>query len=341
MFLIRASAVLLFSLAALPAAAEQCSDCHPIPEDSSHRAHTSVKIFKPLYGDPGITMDYTSNSDAYAFNCGNCHPGDITKHGNGTVDVELSPLNALGLRAMNGSNAAYNKEKKTCQGVYCHSSGGNKAFLEYRETPAWGRSFDAFKCQSCHGSPPSYKNQVGRENSHINAETPLAHLLGIHWDATRGHTQEAFANRQATNIGCSTCHFNTVSIDRDTTYVDRLTGLFTCSRCHDDKNVRGKNMTGMITNKSLHINGIAEVSFRPEKFRTTARLANVPEGWKRTGDYRDRKGFDETVKALNSATYVPAEKKCLNVACHLLGTEVRWGDPIACDSCHRGFSEKK
>jgi len=242
---------------------------------------------------------------------------------------------------MNNRSAGYNKEKKTCQGVYCHSSGGDKAFLEYRETPAWGSSFEEFKCQSCHGSPPSYRNQAGRENSHINAATPLAHLLGIHWDATHGHTREAFANRQSSNIGCSTCHFKTVATDRDTTFVDTLTGLFTCSRCHDDKTIQGKNLTGIITNKSLHINGIAEVSFRPEKFRTTARLARVPEGWTRTGDYRDPKGFDETVRELNSATYVPAEKKCLNVACHLLGTEVRWGEQITCDSCHRDFADKK
>jgi len=34
----------------------------------------------------------------------------------------------------------------------------------------------------------------------------------------------------------------------------------------------------------------------------------------RTGDYRDPTVFKETVRALNSTAYIPAEKKCLNVA---------------------------
>lgn len=334
------SAVLLV-LTALSASAATCSGCHPLPEDRSHMAHLSLKIIKPAYGDVGITMNYVRDSDTYAFNCGNCHPADISKHGNGAVDIELSPSDAQGLKAMNSRNAGYSKEKKTCIGVYCHSSGGARAFLEYRETPAWGASFDEFKCQSCHGNPPSYRNQAGRENSHINAETPLAHLLGIHWDATRSHTKEALINKRSSNIGCSTCHYTTVAIDRDTTYVDGLSGLFTCSRCHDDRTIPGKNQTGIIANKSVHVNGIAEVSFRPEKFRTTASLARVPDGWTRTGGYRDPKGFDETVRELNSAAYIPAEKKCLNVACHLLGKEVRWGEAITCDSCHRDFADRK
>jgi predicted CxxxxCH...CXXCH cytochrome family protein len=298
-------------------------------------------MLKPAYGDAGITMDYTALSPEYAFNCGNCHPREIARHGNGSMEVDLSSGNAKGLVTLNSKEASYNKEKKTCFGVYCHSSGGRKEYLEYKETPAWGTSFDEFRCQACHSSPPSYKSLPGRENSHFNTQTPSAHLLGIHWDAANGHTKESFANKRSSNMGCSTCHYNTVSEDRDTTFKDKTSGLFTCSRCHDDKNIKGKNRTGIIANKVLHVNGIAEVAFKPEKFRTTARLMQVPEGWVRTGEFNDPKGYDETLRELNSARYVPEEMKCLNVTCHLLGREVRWGEKLNCASCHKDFLQQE
>jgi len=332
--------VLLLASLAFPVCAEECSTCHTIPQDSSHKAHASLQTLTPAYGDAEIPSNNSLSSDTYAFNCGNCHPEDPSRHNNGSLDMELSPENAKGLKALNRKEATYNKESKTCSGVYCHSSGGKKEFVEYRVTPAWGTSLDEFRCQACHGSPPSYKNRPGKENSHFNDQTPAAHLLGIHWDAAHGHTKESFANRQSSNMGCSTCHFRTVREDRDTTFVDSVSGLFTCSRCHDDKKVMGKNRIGVIANKTLHVNGIAEVAFKPEKFRTTARLMQVPKEWVRIGEIGDPKGYDETLKDLNSAQYVREGKICLNVACHLLGTEVRWGEKLDCTSCHKDLLQK-
>jgi predicted CxxxxCH...CXXCH cytochrome family protein len=332
--------VLFLAVLAFPVCAEECATCHPLPQDSSHKAHASLQTLTPAYGAAGLPPQSALRSDTYAFNCGNCHPQDPARHNNGTLDIELSSEHATGLKALNGKEAAYSKGTKTCSGVYCHSSGGKKEFLEYRVTPAWGTSFDEFRCQACHGSPPSYKNRPGKENSHFNAQTPAAHLLGIHWDATNGHTKESFANRLSSNMGCSTCHYKTVREDRDTTFVDSVSGLFTCSRCHDDRKVMGKNRTGAIADKTLHVNGIAEVAFKPEKFRTTARLMQVPKDWVRTGEFGDPKGYDETLKELNSAQYVQEEKKCLNVACHLSGTEVRWGEKLTCASCHKDFLQQ-
>ncbi len=334
--------LLILLLPALPVYGKDCSTCHPMPQDSSHAAHAALKLREVSYGDTGITSKYHQRSDVYSYNCGNCHPQDTELHGNGAIDVDLSPdTDGNGLKRLNSSDASYNKATKTCRGIYCHSSGERKGNIEYRETPVWGTTFDAFRCQACHGSPPPYKNEPGRENSHFNAQTPAAHLLGIHWDSTRGHTKESFTNRQSSDMGCSTCHYGTVADDRDTTFVDKTSGLFTCSRCHDDKKVLGKNRTGVITNKALHVNGIVEVVFKPEKFRTTARLMQVPEGWTRKGEFGDPHGYDETVQELNSAHYLPDGKKCLDIACHLSGKEVRWGESLTCASCHRDLLRKQ
>ena len=92
---------------------------------------------------------------------------------------------------------------------------------------------------------------------------------------------------------------------------------------------------------ALHVNGIIEVSFSSRPFRTTAHLIKVPAGWKRAGQEWGKTSFDETVSALNIATFSPKEKKCLNVACHLAGKEIRWGDKIGCESCHGDFLPEK
>ncbi|MEW6108686.1 MAG: CxxxxCH/CxxCH domain-containing protein [Nitrospirota bacterium] len=321
--------------------AEICTECHGIPSDNSHKIHSSTAFMSPVYGDTGFTYRYSKDAGEYAFNCGNCHPGDISRHNNGSVEIELYSASSSGLKKLNSEKALFDKTTKTCYGVYCHSSGEKSASIEFRETPAWGSSFGEFKCQGCHGTPPSYKNEKGRENSHFNSERGSGHLLGIHWDSVKGHTRESLANKISSDMGCSTCHYSTVSEDKDTTFTDGVTGLFTCSRCHDNRTLTDKNRTGIISNISLHVNGIIEVSFRPEKFRTTAQLTNVPYGWNRTEQKGSIPGYDETVKALNSAQYNPEEKTCINVACHLLGTEVSWGDKIECDSCHRDFMFKK
>lgn len=337
--------IILFLLLLLPLAhpvsAEECTKCHAIPSDSSHRTHSSPEIVTPVYGNTGYTYQYSKTSNAYGFNCGNCHPAEASRHGNGNIDIELYTESSAGLKKMNRKDASFDASKKTCSGVYCHSSGERNSFIEFRETPRWGGSFGHLKCQGCHGIPPSYKSQKGRENSHFNTERGSGHLLGIHWDSTKGHTKESFKNWTSSDMGCSTCHYGTVTEDKDTTFVDTVTGLFTCSRCHDGSAAGGKNRAGTIANKALHVNGVVEVSFKPENFRSSARLVNVPQGWKRVGKHKEETGYDETVKALNSAEYIPSEKKCINVACHLLGTEVIWGDAVECDSCHKDFVFKK
>lgn len=325
-------------VACSPVFAEECTKCHAIPSDASHKIHSPSGIFQPVYGDQGYTYQYAKNFREYGFNCGNCHPVDLAKHGNGTVEIELFSMAAKGLKKLNSPNSSYDMKTRTCSGTYCHSSGSIKSFEDYKKTPEWGSFFGELKCQGCHGTPPSYYNSKGRENSHFNTERGSGHLLGIHWDSTKGHTKESLSDKRSSDMGCSTCHYETVTEDVDTTFVDRVSGLFTCSRCHDNQNVAGKNRTGVISNKALHVNGIAEVSFKPVKFKTSAQLSTVPAGWRRIGQIGEPMTHDESIKELNSAQYIREEKKCLNVACHLLGKEVRWGDAVECDSCHKDIS---
>lgn len=328
----------IFALCTTAAASENCSKCHAIPQDSSHKVHASANILTPVYGDTRFTFQYLQNAKEYAFNCGNCHPQDISFHDNGSIDIELFTDSSSGLKRLNSKDASFDRQEKTCSGVYCHSTGEKSTFREYRKTPSWGTSLDTFRCQQCHGTPPAYDNKEGRENSHFNTVRGSGHLLGIHWDSTKGHSQKAFSLNHSSDMGCSTCHFSTVTKDTDTTFEDPVTDLFTCSRCHDDKTVMGKNRPGTIANKALHVNGVIEVSFKPEKFRTTAQLTLVPAGWRRFGDKPKPLSYDETEQPLSSSKYIPERKTCLTIACHLLGTEVRWGESVNCDSCHRDFT---
>src|SRR5512147_1746692 len=120
-----------------------CSGCHDSPpQTGTHLVHYgSLPLDSLPYGDTGVG----STDPAYKFGCGNCHPLDITKHNNGTVEVELSnPLAPAGsLKAKNPLNAVYSAgstttvyaaknpavignrslsySNGTCSNVYCHS----------------------------------------------------------------------------------------------------------------------------------------------------------------------------------------------------------------------------
>jgi predicted CxxxxCH...CXXCH cytochrome family protein len=308
---------------------QDCTRCHQIPpQDSSHLLHAGMEEM-PLvrYGNTGFANLYAATSEAYGFNCGNCHPQDEESHENGAVEISLSPIDAGGLKALNRPGAFYSLDKKTCQWVYCHSTGEKAPYRKFSETPPWGSTLGVERCQSCHGSPPAYRNFKGRVNGHFNPGRGTGHLLGIHWDSTRGHPPpEKETSEISYTMGCSTCHWDTVRHDRDTTFTDTVSGLFTCTRCHEKKG-------GEIYNYAKHVNGDIEVVFSPVRFRSKAQLFSPPPDWTRIGKAKEG-GFDETVQKLNSSVYQEETKTCLNVACHIIGKEVNWGDAIGCEHCH-------
>lgn len=292
--------------------------------------HSGLDDMEPVYGDTGHTALYTPNSGAYGFNCGNCHPTDPVEHQNGAVKIFLSRDGASGLKALNSRQVRYDPEKKTCTGVYCHSS-GTLPVPVYEESGAWDRPDDSVgRCQSCHGTPPDYRGTQDRPNGHFNIDRGSGHLLGIHWDSVGGHSTQSFSLETATQMGCSTCHYQTVRSDVDTTFVDRATGLFTCTRCHESRN-------GDIFNRSLHVNGIVDIAFPSKTVRSKAQLTLTPRGWKRVGTRREPKSYDESERRLEEIAYDPIEKSCGNVPCHLYAENVYWSEQIECSSCHRDF----
>lgn len=323
--------IALFVIMSTGVSAAPCSRCHESPpRDRSHILHSGLDHMEPVYGDTGHTALYASKSEVYRFNCGSCHPRDPINHQNGTVEISLSGKGAGGLKSRNGEEARYNPDKKTCSGVYCHSTGTLPAPV-YAESGSWdlpGSAVD--RCQSCHGSPPDYRGTPDRPNGHFNIDRGSGHLLAIHWDSVGGHSEESFALDTASQMGCSTCHYETVRSDLDTTFVDRTTGLFTCTRCHEKR-------SGEIFNRSLHVNGSVDVAFPPQRVKSRAQLTRTPEGWQRIGS-RGRSGsYDESEHRLNEITYDPATKSCGNVSCHLYAEKVSWSEKIECSSCHRDF----
>jgi len=319
---------LFFSIVlCIPALAGPCGDCHKSPpNDAAHTLHSGLKELTPVYGSLDINTKSPREVSTYGFNCGHCHPEDESRHRNDTVDIALERT-VSGLKHMNASDVSFDGKRKTCSGVYCHSSGGS-APVQYRETPSWSmKERVEERCQGCHGSPPSYPGTADQPNGHFNSVRGSGHLLGIHWDSTEGHSRESFKHDTASQMGCSTCHYDTVREEIDTTFVDRVNGLFTCGKCHKKRN-------GKIHNRSFHVNGIVDIAFPDKRFRSKAQLFQTPPGWKRIKGTGKPVSCDETIDPLDTIRFDPETKTCSNVACHLFQENLTWGSKIDCSSCH-------
>ncbi len=314
--------------------ASKCGNCHDTPPtDRSHVVHSGHLSMLPKYGDTSITDDLRTFTEAYAFNCGNCHPSGPEAHRNGNVDIELFNEAASGLKALNDSSAGYDREKRKCNGVYCHSTGEREQY-RFVVSPGWNREEKGSFCHECHDSPPAYPGSEKRPNGHFNVERGSGHLLGIHWDSVKGHSEDSFKDGTSSQMGCSTCHYGTVKEDRDTAFVDTVNGLFTCVRCH-------RLRDGLISNHSLHVNGKVDIEFAPVKFRSRAQMTATPEGWSRKGDKGKKGSYDEAVASLAIINYEPATHTCSNVPCHLEGERVKWSDRVNCGNCHVNYGGKK
>jgi len=166
------------------------------------------------------------------------------------------------------------------------------------------------RCQACHGTPPSYAGNPERSNGHFNSERGSGHLMGIHWDSVGGHTKESLMHNTASQMGYSTCHYSTVREDLDTTFIDPVSDLFTCRKCHKKRN-------GAIFDHSLHVNGRIDIAFPETTFRSKAQMLKVPEGWKRMNGTGRPDSYDVTIDALSMIRFNQKERTCSNVACHL------------------------
>ena len=266
-----------------------CGSCHAaVPTTGAHAAH--VKLANAAYGLQGTaaTLDPNGTAGGYVFGCGLCHPTAAAKHGDGVVEVDLSPASGAtgSLKKLNGAAAAYDKATGTCSNVYCHSSG--QATPTFVTTPAW-TSGTTLGCSGCHGDPPSYDNggpATATANSHIFLNwtgRESGHFAGLpgsvhssrHGAATSFGTDQA----QAAPMTCQTCHADTVDPANvapggffylDTGITTRLAGGAAdrvnaagwkdtqCVTCH--KAGGAPTGTGKVRPK-LHVNGVRDVTF--------------------------------------------------------------------------------
>jgi predicted CxxxxCH...CXXCH cytochrome family protein len=309
--------------------ASACDGCHDCPPaTASHLKHFGGTVAQSRYGDIRITQSFGNYSSAYIFGCGNCHPMDVAKHGNGVVDVELNNPQATAgsIKALNPASAAYIAgntvfvdakglpyTEGTCNNVYCHSykewtttsaipendpNWQDKvvAVRKYR-TVTWGGA--PLACSGCHANPPqtsSPANDGGAGDSHS-------------WIDPLGYQNLHTWNMGYAPISCKYCHNDTVK--QLNTFTEDSMGIRTLGNVP-------------ISSYSKHVNGTNDVAFdRQNPFVYSSY------------------GSGTIPMSLANATYDPATKNCSNVSCHIQQTTVPWGKPYRwynydseCDSCH-------
>jgi predicted CxxxxCH...CXXCH cytochrome family protein len=280
-----------------------CACCHGAPPATgAHLAHATS--LPTAYGVDSKTAD-TLNAAAttYDFGCGSCHPTELSKHTTGLVD--LSPLNATAgsLKARNAVGAAYNATNKSCDGVYCHSSG--------QQTPAFVASPGWFSgatlgCGGCHDNPPKYVNGgagTATANSHValvlesDAKTYETGHFGGFPAAFHAGSFHGLSYDDSSPITCQTCHYDSVDpanagpsgfyyLDTGGSYDLGGTGdfnigaiifpVYACTNCHNGAPPAPTAQGGRARPYS-HVNGTRDVAFdrRPD-FSTATGTLSLP-----------------------------------------------------------------
>ena len=326
-----------------------CNSCHGIaPATGSHQAHYDGTDDTLAYGDLRITEDFMAGqvSSTNMLGCGNCHPLDISFHGNQNWgDVELynndevnHPELQDSIKQKNPNNASYDQQTNTCSSVYCHSvnswtTNGSvpmpwpdpsvwvltdplprplpaniSTVRDYKDV-IWGNTLT---CNGCHGNPPqtSYvDNDGGAGDSH-------------YWVDQYGYGNLHVYNLGFPPIGCRTCHYDTVQAwDEENGWNEDP--LF-YNRTYNDV---------AIYDKAKHVNGSVNVAFDT--------VNNF--------EYFSLWSGRRTPINLSIASFDTATRTCSNVECHMglnaddkpkLETDVTWGlpyrwwDNTECDRCH-------
>jgi predicted CxxxxCH...CXXCH cytochrome family protein len=339
-----------------------CSFCHAFPpSDPAHSYHIqNSALLTQAYGNTEIKSD----AGSYSFGCGNCHPTDLAKHNDGTVDVNVAQLlSDTNLKQYNQVAGSYSvtpgtTKNGTCSGVYCHSDGSNGASSAFKASPAWNTTASAWdatanKCGQCHDNPPQYASAgagVAGANSHYNATgfmgTEGGHMVGMHTDnisnkvsgsgllSTGTTTDSSHGNGTvATTISCDLCHSG-VTGTIDTYAMNGTSSWFKCGACHTDATPT-KLRNGSIADKSLHINGVKNVIFAEVSVKSKAQLrdGSKPDVWTRTGGYNTSGSYDA---AMLNGTWDSGTKTC-TTACHN-NKQATWGDTnLTCVSCHESL----
>ena len=331
-----------------------CTSCHGNPPATgAHLAHVPAGVATAY----GLSTNL-STSVTYIYNCGNCHPGSAAQHINGVMDINMQSTDtgATALKLLNSPTATIvgSGVNRVCLNIYCHSNGagGASSNLSTAASPSWNVTLPANRCGACHGNPPTYASAgagVAGANSHYNATGFMGqeggHLVGQHFDnifsgttgtlstGTTGTASHGNAGT-STTISCLTCHNTVVSPATIDTYAMNGTGsAMNCGACHN-AGTPTRLQAGVIADKSLHVNGAANVAFI-SPMRSKAQLVNTPTPtWTRNVGYKVAGGYDSAT--LNAADWNNGTKTCVT-ACHN-SEPVTWGDPnVTCYSCHKGL----
>jgi predicted CxxxxCH...CXXCH cytochrome family protein len=302
--------------------------------------------------------DNQSNASNYGFDCGNCHPLNLSEHGDGIVEVELynaaSPAGSL--KAMNQASASYSvtpgtTQNGTCSGVYCHSDGSNGASSNFVTAPAWNTTITTTNtCGQCHNNPPQYAGQAHYTASGFMGKEG-GHLVGVHFDniftgsyglATpgTGGTSSHGNSGTATTMTCYICHYGEVSSTTIDTYaLNNLTAgssAMQCAACHTSATTPPLQ-SGVIADKSKHVTGTKFVAIAPAfslNSKAQLRTSSLPSGWTRNVGYKVSGAYDNST--MNATDYNSSTKTC-TTTCHI-AQPVTWGTTnVTCVTCHTGL----
>ncbi len=311
-----------------------CNSCHASPpQTGSHLAHYGEDIDLVGYGG----TDHLSTPTAYGFDCGTCHPMELSSHMNGAVDIELynpaAPPDSL--KGMNPPTASYVPGSEvftdphgieytlgTCSDVYCHSKtdwsspdpisdpividgeiivdeNGNLTYEPYVVT-----EFKVYTSMTW-GDPSLGCNDCHR----LNPQTSYPEVQGGVGNTHANIDDWGYENLHAWNMSydplfCRVCHYSTVQ--------DPMTWT------RDSMDITTYDPIP-ISDKSYHVNGQKDVAFdavNPVFYGGTS--------------------YDPSV-----TQWEPAEKTCDSAPCHKEQCRPQWGMPyrpmwgsLECDYCH-------
>jgi predicted CXXCH cytochrome family protein len=293
-----------------------CDACHGAPPLSgAHAQHAGTDAV-----GYDLTGSFATDSD-YQYGCGECHSTDVNQHQDGDVDVDLSPAGAPGgsLKARNAASATF--AGGTCSGVYCHSgvqvaSGPVGPPLDdgvnYILDEHGNLTYDSYTITETvifQTTPPWDSGQINTCTAcHefptlTSVPTVEAGVGDSHqWIGDYGYGNLHAWNMSYDPLPCRTCHYGEISEANTWT--------------RDGMDVTTYDPVPLAS-RVLHANGTRNVTF----------------------DTTNPVIYDSTF-SLAPAAYLPAEKACTNVACHLQQNWVEWGTPYRhwtneCDLCHR------
>lgn len=206
-----------------------CGFCHGMPPTTAaHSKHIPLPANYSLLHQSYSSAGVWSTASDYAFGCANCHPKDVTKHINGSIDLSLDKTEGGNLKSLNRvstPNSGYTQTQGSsviCSAAYCH--GGytfSWTYLTYdgngdpvdtivnvtnqiQASPDWYASYSGDRCAMCHGNPPPTGNGWHAGNHGGQGPTGARNQCQFcHADATGANGKGTFATDKRLHLNGS------------------------------------------------------------------------------------------------------------------------------------------